>query len=406
MDADLVPLVRVVVLNYDGGEMTIDCVESLLKSDWPADRLEIVVVDNGSVDGIAERLEREYPAVRVLRPMANLGFAGGCNLGIRAVGDYDYVALINNDAVVEPGWLAPMIETIRSGPIEGRPIGAVAAKLVFYERYHGIVIEVPGAARPSRREVRRLGARVTAVRLDGAPVPSGRLVADEGFHAPEPPVVADGEEIAWWTGMRGSLRVRAIDGEAPTTLRVRLSAARRQPARLVGHAATLDVVLDRHPRWFDVPLDPVPFDVIQNVGSGLFNESYGGDLGFLEPDLGQYDQPAEVFAFCGGAVLFSPDFLDQVGLFDERLFVYYEDTDLSWRGRVAGWTYVYEPRAVVRHHHAQSSVAGSTTFRFYTERNRLLMLVKNAPARVALRAVAIVSRISSPTSRATWCVRC
>ena len=86
-----------------------------------------------------------------------------------------------------------------------------------------------------------------------------------------------------------------------------------------------------------------PFDVINNAGSALYPGGYGGDRGFLERDAGQYDEPAEVFAWCGGAVLLSKAYLDDVGLFDERLFLYYEDTDLSWRGRLRGWRYVYEP---------------------------------------------------------------
>ena len=281
-----------------------------------------------------------------------------------------------------------MVERIAAG----ERIGAVAAKLVFDDRFHGITIEVPGAARPSRREVRRLGGRLSAVRLDGEHVPPGRLVTDEGFHAPEPPLAAEGEEMAWWTGKRGDLRVRAVEGSAPRTMSVRLRSTKRQPARLIGNGVALDVVLDTHPRWFDVPIDPVPFDVIQNAGSGMFNESFGGDLGFLEPDVGQYDEPCEVFAWCGGAVLFDPTYLREVGVFDDRLFLYYEDTDLSWRGQLAGWTYWYEPRALVRHKHGQSSGLGSNLFRFYTERNRLLMLTKNAPARVAARAVAITMR--------------
>ena len=93
-----------------------------------------------------------------------------------------------------------------------------------------------------------------------------------------------------------------------------------------------------------------------------------------------------MFAWCGGAVLLKRAYLDQVGMFDERLFLYYEDTDLSWRGRLQGWRYVYEPKSVVRHRHAQSSGVGSPTFRFYTERNRLLVLAKNAPAKQALRS--------------------
>ncbi len=59
------------------------------------------------------------------------------------------------------------------------------------------------------------------------------------------------------------------------------------------------------------------------------------------------------------------------GLFDERFFMYYEDTDLAWRGRARGWRYRYVPDAVLRHVHAATSVEGSPLFRHYVERNRL-----------------------------------
>ncbi|MCW2777497.1 MAG: putative glycosyl transferase, partial [Frankiales bacterium] len=68
------------------------------------------------------------------------------------------------------------------------------------------------------------------------------------------------------------------------------------------------------------------------------------------------------------------------GWFDDDFFLYYEDTDLSWRLRLAGWRLRYEPRAVVRHVHSASSVEWSPTFVFHTTRNRLLMLVKDASA--------------------------
>ena len=51
------PFVRVVVLSFDGGQMTIDCIESLLRTKWPADRLEIVMVDNGSLDDVSHRVK-------------------------------------------------------------------------------------------------------------------------------------------------------------------------------------------------------------------------------------------------------------------------------------------------------------------------------------------------------------
>jgi GT2 family glycosyltransferase len=146
------------------------------------------------------------------------------------------------------------------------------------------------------------------------------------------------------------------------------------------------VDLDGEPVWVEVELDECAYDVINNVGSQLYHGGFGGDRGFLELDRGQYDTEADVFAWCGGAVLMRREYLDRVGMFDESFFLYYEDTDLSWRGGAEGWRYRYTPRSVVRHRHAQSSVVGSPTFRYYTERNRLLVLTKNAPAGVAVRA--------------------
>jgi GT2 family glycosyltransferase len=99
-----------------------------------------------------------------------------------------------------------------------------------------------------------------------------------------------------------------------------------------------------------------------------------------------------VFAWCGGSVLLRSSYLQQVGLFDERFFLYYEDTDLSWRGRLLGWRYRYVPASVLRHEHAASSGEGSDLFRYFVEPNRLLMLLKDAPECVAARAALIEAR--------------
>ena len=126
---------------------------------------------------------------------------------------------------------------------------------------------------------------------------------------------------------------------------------------------------------------------MQNAGSMVLTDGAGADRGFLQRDDGRWDAPAEVFAWCGGSVLLRADYVEQTGAFDERFFLYYEDTDWSWRGRAQGWRYRYVPRAVMRHKHAASSGEGSPVFAHHVERNRLLMLVKDAPARLALTQV-------------------
>jgi hypothetical protein len=370
------------VLNFDGGDMTLECLDSLLASDWPSGRLDVVMVDNGSLDDVVERVatDERYRSIRVLEPLANLGFAGGCNLGIGVAGDHEYVALLNNDATVDPGWLRAMVPVAESD----ERIGAVAAKMLFAHRFHGIEFDVPDASHILKGEPRLLGVRVSGVRLDGERV-DDRLAFDEGFHGAEPPQLKDGEEIARWSSAAAALRI-ASDGTAPSTISVRLSCLEPRDFTLRSSIDVVTGTVDRDPQWFDVKIPPEPFDVINNVGSNLFAGGFGGDRGFLEVDEGQYDEPADVFAWCGGAVLLKRRYLDAVGTFDERFFLYYEDTDLSWRGQLRGWRYVYEPTALVRHHHAQSSGVGSPLFRFATERNRLLVLAKNAPAKLAWRS--------------------
>jgi len=395
MASDL-PSVRVVVLNFDGWQLTIDCLRSVLATDWPADCLEVVLVDNGSVDDVVARVRAELPSVRIIEPLANTGFAGGCNLGITAPGQFDVIALVNNDATVDPGWLRPLVARLD----DATRVGAACPKLVFSSRYVEAHVEVPDAV-AGEGDRRTLGVRINAARVDGERADE-RLAFDEGFFAAEEPVRADGDELARWSWRRGNVRLRADDGDAPASrLALRVAAPTpRQITLSTGVASTSRTVEPGPPVWVDVVLDGDRFDVINNAGSSLYPDGFGGDRGFLERDRGQYDEAAEVFAWCGGAVVLSKAYLDDVGLFDERLFLYYEDTDLSWRGRLNGWRYVYEPRSLVRHRHAASSGVGSRVFKYHTERNRPLMLVKNAPAGLAWKAgVGVLKRGVGVTAR-------
>lgn len=376
---DPLPFVRIVTINFDGGQMTLDCVDSLLQTDYPTDRFEIVMVDNGSLDEVVEQVRTRYPSVRVIESLENTGFAGGCNLGIRLDGSWDHIALVNNDATVDPGWLRPLVDVLQHDPL----IGAACPKIVFADRFQEAVVEVADAARIGN-DPRPLGIRVSGARIDGERR-DDHLQFDEGFHLPEAPHAPDGEEIAIWSNREGRVRVRVGDTPA-RRLDLRVSSLEPRTLHLSSGSASVSVDGVLEHAWIGLDLDPTVHDVINNVGSNLYRNGFGGDRGFLEIDEGQYDDPADVFAWCGGAVLLRGRYLDDVGLFDERLFLYYEDTDLSWRGQLSGWRYRTVPSAVVRHRHAQSSGVWSPVFRFYTERNRVAVLLKHAPAGLAIRA--------------------
>jgi GT2 family glycosyltransferase len=116
-----------------------------------------------------------------------------------------------------------------------------------------------------------------------------------------------------------------------------------------------------------------------SLGVELTSDGHGRDL----------DEPAkDVFGFCGGAVLVRTGALREVGGVPAEFFCYYEDTDTAWRLRLAGWDILQAADARVVHRHGASTKPGSPLFHRWNERNRLLMLMRCAPARVAWRELA------------------
>lgn len=121
------PLVYVIVLAWNGWKDTEECLRSLLPV--AGDRTRVLVVDNGSTDGTPENVRHFYPRFEVLENGANLGFPAGNNAGIRRALDAgaDYVILLNNDTVVDPGFAAELVEAARRNPSAG-----MANSLIYF----------------------------------------------------------------------------------------------------------------------------------------------------------------------------------------------------------------------------------------------------------------------------------
>ncbi len=103
------PLVSVIILNYNGREYLLDCLNSVLGSDYPS--LEVVLVDNGSSDGSMESVEPSLrdSRVRIIRNSRNLGFAEGNNVGALSANGR-YLMFLNFDTTVDPKWLTGIIQ--------------------------------------------------------------------------------------------------------------------------------------------------------------------------------------------------------------------------------------------------------------------------------------------------------
>ncbi len=270
------PDISVIVVNWNRRELLRACLESLARQ-READ-FELIVVDNGSEDGSAEMVERDFCGrpdlrVRLIRNPINRGFCSANNQGIAAA-RAPFIALLNNDAEADPHWLAALRRCF-----DGRPqVGMAASKILVYE---------------------------DPVRIDKA-----------------------------------------------------------------GHLIYLDG---------------------QNRGRG------SGEI-----DQGQYDRLEETLWPDGCAAMYRKAMLEEIGGFDEDFFAYGDDAELGLRARLAGWTCLYTPEAVVRHHRGATLGLTSTRRLELIERNRVLLAVKlfpwsllwlNVPfyvARLAAGAVAAV----------------
>lgn len=145
-DADL-PRCSIVILNYNGLHHLDKCFETLRALDYPEDRVEVILVDNGSVDGSVEAMQTRHGWVRLIVNERNVGFSGGCNQGARAAKDADVLVFLNNDMRVEPAWLRELV-----GPLVRGECSATTAKMLSWDgkkmnsagggmNFHGIGIQ-------------------------------------------------------------------------------------------------------------------------------------------------------------------------------------------------------------------------------------------------------------------------
>ncbi|MFM7061857.1 MAG: glycosyltransferase family 2 protein [Actinomycetes bacterium] len=376
MPGDRIARVRVVVVDHDGGEHTLACLRALLATEWPAADLDLVLVDNGSTRPVTGTVRAGMPGVRTVESPVNLGFGGGCNLGMGDLGDVDAVALINDDATVDPHWLAPLAHALEADP----SCGAAQPRILLAPTFREVTLRSEAHA-PGRGDRRPVGVRVAGARVGEVDVWRS-LRTPRGTWGPEP---RPGGRSAWWTDGDATLLVPVPD-PAATTVELLVDAPDGRAVTARSGDATAVVVAGPDPAWLRVPLAGPDLRVVHSTGVEVTEDGFGVDRGWLEPDDGRFDAPGEVFAWCGGAVLLRARYLEEVGRFDESFFLYYEDLDLAWRGRAQGWRYAYVPTSIVHHVHAASDGLGWADKERRKERNRITVLRRHAGLGAAARA--------------------
>ena len=119
---------------------------------------------------------------------------------------------------------------------------------------------------------------------------------------------------------------------------------------------------------------------IDSTGDFLTSWGMPFQRGNGDPDDGRYDVAGPIFSACGGASLYRRRMLDEVGVLDESFFAYYEDVDLCFRARLAGWQVELVPDAVVSHVGGGTSSRVPGFRRYHATRNLWFLLLKNVPA--------------------------
>lgn len=120
----------IVLLNWNSGEMTAECIRSLCQ--MSASDYHIIVVDNGSKDGSVDYLREQFPQIEILPQDHNVGFAAGCNIGIKYAlqRGAKYILPLNNDTVVDPCFLAELRHSAEAHP----QAAMISPKIYFYDK--------------------------------------------------------------------------------------------------------------------------------------------------------------------------------------------------------------------------------------------------------------------------------
>lgn len=121
-------------------------------------------------------------------------------------------------------------------------------------------------------------------------------------------------------------------------------------------------------------------DHIDSTGDYYTNWGLPYPRGRGEKDTTAYDHQTTIFGASGGASLFRVKMLEEIGLFDENFFAYYEDVDLSFRAQLGGWTVLYEPRSIVYHELSTTGKRIKGFFTYQTVKNLPWIVIKDVPA--------------------------
>ncbi len=346
--------VRIVIVNWRTPLLT----ERAARSLWPQLRAgdELVVVDNASASAdphdnsldhlrrLGAKLGSAGPArFGLVQARRNGGFGYGVNLGARNLRQ-DALVLLNSDAYALEGFVDAL-----TAPLGHDLVEATTARLLLEGRWRLVDDGAEPASPQAPSAVKPASPQSSSPQPPGAVGPNAPSRAESADPQSPGAVEAQTEPTTGATHSTGSAQLRGLDGGI----------------------------------WVS---DPSGVELINSTGNVVDACGNGYDRSWLAPAKQEHDSP-EVFGICGGACAISARAWHQLNGMRQDLFMYYEDTDFSYRLRRAGYRVQYVRQAQARHAHAASSDSASEAFTTWNTRNRLRVATRYAPASVAARAL-------------------
>jgi len=126
-------------------------------------------------------------------------------------------------------------------------------------------------------------------------------------------------------------------------------------------------------------------NIIDSAGDVYRTDGTSAHRGGGEEDKGQFDREAFVFGASGVSAMYRKEMLDEIGLFEDYFFAYYEDVDLCFRAQIAGWKVIYIPEAVVYHIGSGSTSSLSSLSVYHTTKNELAVICRNMPLGILIK---------------------
>ena len=390
------PAVSIIIVNYNSRHLIKDCLDSVLNTNYPQDKFEVIVVDNDSQDDSVEFIKKNYPQIKLIEGKENLGFTGGNNLGLKH-SNGKYIALLNVDTRVDPNWLQELVATASK-----KSVGIVSPKILYHLPF--VELSIKSKTTPKLNVYKNtdsfspLGVIVENIVCQTEEL-SNQVLYSEGFYSPNKAYYQ-----SRWTNGFGKLLL-PFAGKKQETYSISIhghphSHNTQIPLTLSinGREVIVDNIYSRQVKQYKIIVNRKDVEkkfiwLVQNAGNVVFNNGLSRDRGSVikrnKAELKEfydyndnlyYQRETKLLSMCGAGCLIKRSLIDQIGLFNNTYFMYYEDVDFSLRAWRMGWNIVYQPKSVIYHKHKSLTKTKSTKFLIsMIEKNHLYLLLTHFP---------------------------